>query len=136
MEYADEIYAERAHGYEEMQLMLATKSKCDGPEQLWMRLSQHSNNFSNLNLPTKDDFCTLTLVAGSVDIHDFQSCTDVCVNGSAYTAYAFAAMQPELWKYNPDRLLVHKGSLKKLQYHVLEFHHRQGQSTATNEKLG
>lgn len=124
---SEHILATDTGKYEEVQWMLASKARRDGPEQLWIRLSHRSDSFSDLETSANDDFCMLTLTAGSVDTSSFPFGPEICLNGTTYTTYTLASIQPELWMYKADLLPLWDEYQKQCLHPSLEFYQRRGQ---------
>ncbi|EXK75724.1 hypothetical protein FOQG_19510 [Fusarium oxysporum f. sp. raphani 54005] len=115
--------------------MLSTKGCCDGPEQLWVTLS-HQSGSSELDTSVKDDFCTATLTAGSIDAYSLGEGVDICLNGvCGYTRCTFASMHPEIWEYNPDFLSIPQKRPKKNLRPVLEFYQHRRNTFRTNPAI-
>ena len=117
----DDFLSWRANTYEEIQWMLSTKGLSDGPEQLWITLT-HCSDSCDLNTSAKDDYCVATLTAGSFHVDYFDDDTKICLNGVEYSAYTFASMHPEIWRYNPDLLAIPQKRPKRNLYPRLEFY--------------
>jgi hypothetical protein len=124
-----DILAENTAKFEEIQWMLASKVHCDGPEQLWIRLSHCSETSSDLSMPAIDDFFTLTLTAGSVELgSSLEYSPEICINGTTFSVYCLALVQPELWRYRVDLLPIWEESKMQCLYPILEFYQRRGVS--------